>query len=239
MPTPTWASCIIGTSLAPSPIAKVMGALPVLGSTTFSLTSFTISAFCSGETLHAMTIVQESATSSNFFLLSSSAVIFSKAAPVTKHAFSGAPSPDPTALNSLTTPSNVRAISCTEIVRSGSMVWMFMESVKTLALKPMFRAVSSLSPVSTQSFTPAFRMSSMVSGTPTCSLSSMAVTPTSSTSFSISAATLSNSASFPVTFCFAASHFASQFVNSDWLSFFRPKSNVRKPSLENSERLLL
>mmetsp|Transcript_51619 Transcript_51619/g.136349 ORF Transcript_51619/g.136349 Transcript_51619/m.136349 type:complete len:257 (+) Transcript_51619:1994-2764(+) len=59
----------------------------------------------------------------------------------------------------------------------------------TFALRPMLRAVSSLSPVSTQSLTPALRMFSMASGTLSWSLSSIAVAPTMLRSFSINSAT--------------------------------------------------
>ena len=53
MPTPTCASCSMGTSLAPSPMANVTGAglLPLR-------IAFTSSAFCSGDTLQAMTTEQ-------------------------------------------------------------------------------------------------------------------------------------------------------------------------------------
>ena len=55
---------------------------------------------------------------------------------------------------------------------------------------PMLMAVSTLSPVSTQSCTPARLMSKIVLPTSSCSLSSMAVEPTRSNSTSSSSATL-------------------------------------------------
>ena len=51
IPIPTPAAWIMSTSFAPSPIARVMGS-----GTTCSRTSATISAFCVGETRHAITV---------------------------------------------------------------------------------------------------------------------------------------------------------------------------------------
>ena len=52
--------------------------------------------------------------------------------------------------------------------------------------KPMLTAVSTLSPVSIQTLMPAARMKAIVSGTSSCSLSSIAVHPMSSSPLSIS-----------------------------------------------------
>lgn len=46
------------------------------------------------------------------------------------------------------------------------------------AENPIFIAVSTLSPVSTQTIIPVYRISLIVSGTPSCNLSSIAVEPT-------------------------------------------------------------
>lgn len=53
----------------------------------------------------------------------------------------------------------------------------------------MLIAVSILSPVNTQIFMPAAERVSMQVGTPSCSLSSIAVHPTNTRSFSINSAT--------------------------------------------------
>eukprot|EP00835_Amoeboradix_gromovi_P001252 NODE_53_length_26956_cov_0.387348.p18 type:complete len:101 gc:universal NODE_53_length_26956_cov_0.387348:12581-12883(+) len=55
----------------------------------------------------------------------------------------------------------------------------FMFLLIKLQLVPMLIAVSTLSPVKTQSLMPALAILSMHSGTPNCSLSSMAVAPSS------------------------------------------------------------
>ncbi|EWM28709.1 hypothetical protein Naga_100002g83 [Nannochloropsis gaditana] len=63
-------------------------------------------------------------------------------------------------------------------------------SRRTLHEYPMLMAVSILSPVRTQNLTPPVARSAMVSGTPSCSLSSIAVRPTIVRSFSRLSATL-------------------------------------------------
>jgi hypothetical protein len=63
----------------------------------------------------------------------------------------------------------------------------------------MLIAVSILSPVRTHSLMPALRMCLIASGTPSCNLSSIAVEPAISKSFSISAATFSSYSSLPFT----------------------------------------
>mmetsp|Transcript_61638 Transcript_61638/g.193192 ORF Transcript_61638/g.193192 Transcript_61638/m.193192 type:complete len:205 (+) Transcript_61638:592-1206(+) len=175
MPTPTCASWIIGTSLAPSPTASVTGV-----GVTFSRTSLTSSAFCMGLTRHAMRTEHCSARwrkcsfSYPLFMMPESAF------PVTIIAlWTSRSSKDFSALPRV-------------VPSSSSMVWMFISSVSTSVLKPMFRAVSSLSPVSTQSLMPASRSFLMVSGTLSCSLSSMAVAPRISRGLSISSATSSS-----------------------------------------------
>jgi hypothetical protein len=70
-----------------------------------------------------------------------------------------------------------------------SYVWSLKMNIFSLNMpleKPMFSAVSSLSPVSIQTFIPALLKSSITSGTPSCSLSSKAVAPSKKRLFSIS-----------------------------------------------------
>lgn len=58
-------------------------------------------------------------------------------------------------------------------------------AVNNLQENPMFIAVSTLSPVKTQTFTPAYLSAAIVSPTLSYNLSSIAVAPTTVISFSI------------------------------------------------------
>ena len=85
---------------------------------------------------------------------------------------------------------------------------------KRPAATPMFIAVSTLSPVSTQTLIPTFFMNYIVKATSSCSLSSIAVEPMISNSFSIS---LSTWAIFPSLFSnsvFAFAFFYCHFAYS-------------------------
>mmetsp|Transcript_13432 Transcript_13432/g.20356 ORF Transcript_13432/g.20356 Transcript_13432/m.20356 type:complete len:272 (+) Transcript_13432:332-1147(+) len=81
IPIPIWASCIIPTSLAPSPIAKVTGS----GLMKF-LTSLTSNAFCLGLTRQAMTALQLLATENTISSNKGSPRKCSRAAPSTTKA---------------------------------------------------------------------------------------------------------------------------------------------------------
>mmetsp|Transcript_79386 Transcript_79386/g.227778 ORF Transcript_79386/g.227778 Transcript_79386/m.227778 type:complete len:207 (-) Transcript_79386:1823-2443(-) len=177
MPTPTCASWIMGTSLAPSPTESVTGCgeMP-------SRTRRTICAFCAGLTRHAMSTELPWAMSSNCSLVSSLSMKTCNAFPEIMSAFR------PGSSKSQSLWSSSRFI----VPSSSSMMRKSMEGVSTLVLKPMFRAVSNLSPVRTQSLMPAARIFSMVSGTPSWSLSSIAVVPKMSKLTSMSSATSAN-----------------------------------------------
>mmetsp|Transcript_36705 Transcript_36705/g.110928 ORF Transcript_36705/g.110928 Transcript_36705/m.110928 type:complete len:243 (-) Transcript_36705:254-982(-) len=242
----------MGTSLAPSPIASVTGE-----GLTPLLTRCTSSDFCNGATRHAMTTEHRSATSRNccvravitylVFLRrnrdlpdtsactappAGPALICSRAWPVT--------------INAATVPASAAArdllsisASCSGSVGPSlytSNTMMSISLLRTRVLKPIFLAVSNLSPVSTHSLMPASRIRTMVCWTPTCSLSSMALTPTISRPCSIfSAAAASASSRFVIAVC-AARYSVRHDSNSSGRKTRRPSTNVRKPSRANSCR---
>mmetsp|Transcript_134266 Transcript_134266/g.374239 ORF Transcript_134266/g.374239 Transcript_134266/m.374239 type:complete len:243 (-) Transcript_134266:303-1031(-) len=190
-----------------------------------SRTSFTISAFCMGLTRHAMRTEHDSATSRNSRFLRSLSRMPASASPVTIRACLRPP-----------LSSNLAAASASVVPSFLSTVWMFISSVSTFVLKPMLRAVSSLSPVSTQSLIPASRNFTMVSGTSSCSLSSMAVAPRISIGLSISSATAASCSSRSRVARLAASWRCCHAETSLPLSLRQPITRVRRPSLENSLR---
>mmetsp|Transcript_100403 Transcript_100403/g.289980 ORF Transcript_100403/g.289980 Transcript_100403/m.289980 type:complete len:252 (+) Transcript_100403:374-1129(+) len=100
----------------------------------------------------------------------------------------------------------------------------------------MFRAVSSLSPVSTQSLMPAARRREIVSPTPTWSLSSMPVAPTSSRFVSSFSATAARSPSLLDCAVCAFSNSECQASYSCVLRRRLPRTNVLKPSCASSVR---
>mmetsp|Transcript_24344 Transcript_24344/g.91943 ORF Transcript_24344/g.91943 Transcript_24344/m.91943 type:complete len:476 (-) Transcript_24344:383-1810(-) len=111
-----------------------------------------------------------------------------------------------------------------------------MASVSSLQVRPMLIAVSTLSPVSTHVLMPARARSEMVCGTPSCSLSSMAVAPTSSRSRSYFSATRSSASSLPPTVRSAASKSLRHLVTSDQGIQRRPSTSVRRPRSEKAVR---
>lgn len=82
MPIPTWAAVIMFTSFAPSPIARVVSDGLLLR------TIVTISAFCLGLTLQAMTTLAAYASSRNSCLTLGFLVILMSESPATMTAFS-------------------------------------------------------------------------------------------------------------------------------------------------------
>mmetsp|Transcript_108995 Transcript_108995/g.308324 ORF Transcript_108995/g.308324 Transcript_108995/m.308324 type:complete len:279 (+) Transcript_108995:723-1559(+) len=220
MPTPTCASCIMGTSLAPSPTANVTGR----GFTLFR-TSCTISAFCRGETRQAITTEQRWAIPRN---LSSSADPFrtSSACPVTMSPATQSPSAALLATASIF--SRLRSISAVPRP-STSRSKISMSLLRTLVLKPISLAVSSLSPVKTHNLMPARRRDTIVSATPTWSLSSIAVTPRISSFVSMFSATAARASSRFCSCTCARSYSSCHFLNSASASFRRPITRVRSP----------
>mmetsp|Transcript_8541 Transcript_8541/g.31970 ORF Transcript_8541/g.31970 Transcript_8541/m.31970 type:complete len:203 (+) Transcript_8541:1604-2212(+) len=100
----------------------------------------------------------------------------------------------------------------------------------------METAVSSLSPVSIQTSIPAWRNSEIVSGTPSASLSSTAVTPTSWQLVSINSATWLSFSSRSTSDALAEAYAPIQVLNSSSLNTFSASTNVRRPSVANKSR---
>mmetsp|Transcript_39586 Transcript_39586/g.102483 ORF Transcript_39586/g.102483 Transcript_39586/m.102483 type:complete len:326 (-) Transcript_39586:889-1866(-) len=226
MPTPTCASWIIGTSFAPSPMASVTGA----GQEVPFRTMRTICAFCSGETRQAMTTEQRTATGRKVFS-PPQALISSRAWPVTSSATAC-----PRSLLARARSSNSLTLCSTASPSPwpASSVMMSISVLRTRVLKPMLRAVSSLSPVSTHSLIPAMRMRTIVSWTPSCSLSSMAVTPTTESCVSSLSAAAASSSSRPDNAFWASSYSTFQMVYSVSVNTLLASTRVRRPSLANS-----
>mmetsp|Transcript_19224 Transcript_19224/g.55149 ORF Transcript_19224/g.55149 Transcript_19224/m.55149 type:complete len:233 (-) Transcript_19224:754-1452(-) len=105
---------------------------------------------------------------------------------------------------------------------------------KTFELNPMLRAVSNLSPVSTHRLMPAFLKLTIVSGTPSCNLSSIAVAPARSRFTSISSATLASSAARSPRDLAALSNVFFHSTNSSFFNDLRPITSVRRPCSANS-----
>mmetsp|Transcript_124610 Transcript_124610/g.311654 ORF Transcript_124610/g.311654 Transcript_124610/m.311654 type:complete len:315 (+) Transcript_124610:2032-2976(+) len=211
----------MGTSFAPSPTDSVTG----VGFTP-SLTRRTICAFCSGDTRHAMTTEQFCATARNRIFSCMSPKMTSSAAPVTIMAFSRLSK----LLNLAASASTALATEAAVLSGARSSVAIVIPASRTLALKPIFLAVSSLSPVRTHRLIPASRSFSMVSGTPVCNLSSIAVTPTMSKSTSISSATRAKLPSRSSKDFWAAWYLSSQRRHSSCRSVRLPMTNVLRPS---------
>mmetsp|Transcript_1720 Transcript_1720/g.3175 ORF Transcript_1720/g.3175 Transcript_1720/m.3175 type:complete len:228 (-) Transcript_1720:1996-2679(-) len=170
MPTPTCAACIIPTSLAPSPMARVTLRL------SFLLTSSTSSVFWRGVTLHAITTLATSLRSANFR---------------SRRGWRAKTRVPPSTTNPKcfpSCPSCMRAVQ-RPIVQS---IWacvssMFVSFSRTTSISssnkphdnPILMAVSCLSPVRIHILIPARSRSTRVSGTSSCNLSSIAVAPMS------------------------------------------------------------
>mmetsp|Transcript_71799 Transcript_71799/g.226843 ORF Transcript_71799/g.226843 Transcript_71799/m.226843 type:complete len:223 (-) Transcript_71799:112-780(-) len=208
MPTPMSAAWIIPTSLAPSPIASVVHPA--------DLTSLVTRAFCKGETRQQITAAHKLPASRNLALRSS---VSAQASAWPSMIMACSPSPSPPRALAITSPSCLPTAACPSSL--ASTLSPLPSAAKTSGVsevtlcatmslrrsehaKPMFMAVSLLSPVSTHSLMPARARTAMQSGTPSCSLSSMAVEPRRVRSFSISSCTVSRSSSCPCTVLLAA-----------------------------------
>mmetsp|Transcript_20503 Transcript_20503/g.56885 ORF Transcript_20503/g.56885 Transcript_20503/m.56885 type:complete len:361 (+) Transcript_20503:2615-3697(+) len=108
--------------------------------------------------------------------------------------------------------------------------------VRTLVEYPISMAVSRLSPVNTQSLIPALPSVAMVSGTPTCSLSSMAVAPTMCRSLSSASAASVSFSSRPLMAVAAAVNCSSHSSHCASVRKRTPRTSVRRPSDANSPR---
>mmetsp|Transcript_16212 Transcript_16212/g.33275 ORF Transcript_16212/g.33275 Transcript_16212/m.33275 type:complete len:209 (-) Transcript_16212:2063-2689(-) len=204
------------TSLAPSPIASVITG----GFVRLSLTSFTTSAFCFGLTLQQMQTSQCRAKSRNSILTSSLRARVRVAPSMTiaclpsSFSFGGSLPPTPTSFIMI----SIMCCFNSTTVKAPERMCMFMSCMSSLQEKPMLIAVSCLSPVRTQSFMPASAKVSIASGTPSCSLSSMAVAPTSVSPTSTSSARASCAACLPSINRLALCHFSLKALNSSSVS---------------------
>ena len=94
----------------------------------------------------------------------------------------------------------------------------------------MLMAVSILSPVSTHTLIPASFINWIVSATLSCNLSSIAVEPINSKSFSINSLTFAISSSLSTTLCRANVNFSFHYSYSSVSKYFYARSRVRRPS---------
>mmetsp|Transcript_27836 Transcript_27836/g.69960 ORF Transcript_27836/g.69960 Transcript_27836/m.69960 type:complete len:298 (+) Transcript_27836:1849-2742(+) len=117
------------------------------------------------------------------------------------------------------------------------MTWICISSVRIPHESPMLMAVSCLSPVRTQILTPASSSVRSVSGTPSCSLSSMPVIPSRRRSDSMisTAASIAASASSP-TVPRAASYFSIQSSRNFSSKSRYASTSVRRPPAANDSR---
>mmetsp|Transcript_20084 Transcript_20084/g.50048 ORF Transcript_20084/g.50048 Transcript_20084/m.50048 type:complete len:201 (-) Transcript_20084:2312-2914(-) len=181
------------TSLAPSPMASVMRPL--------SFTRLVTSAFCSGDTRQHTTEVQPLPRERNRCASSFSRAKDSDRPSITSAmstSFFSAVShfliPSISCCRTASRPKSWN--SCRVISRSLSCLTssLMLTTWRSMSLRisehacPMLIAVSCLSPVSTHTEMPARIICSMHHGTPSCSLSSIAVAPTRKRSFSMSSA---------------------------------------------------
>mmetsp|Transcript_67899 Transcript_67899/g.112869 ORF Transcript_67899/g.112869 Transcript_67899/m.112869 type:complete len:241 (-) Transcript_67899:1478-2200(-) len=215
IPTPTCAACIIATSFAPSPIARVVALC------TLSLTRETSCAFCDGAHRHATTAEQywvycrKASWQPTLSPLLSTLSTISSASPSMTRARFGRALPVISALRKSSAYCRAPALS-----RSWILSLLVCDFALTISMCVVWSnswhayailiAVSSLSPVRTHSEMPARPRSAMHAGTPTCSLSSMAVEPSSFRSTSIRSHSLS------ISFGSSRAFFSSSSV--DWMA---------------------
>ena len=105
----------------------------------------------------------------------------------------------------------------------------FIHSLSRLQVRAMEMAVSSLSPVSIHTWMPASRRASIVSGTPSCSLSSTAVAPSSSRFVSSRAAQAPTFSDRFSSDTLASLYSLAHSFHSSSASTRRPTQRVRKP----------
>mmetsp|Transcript_69354 Transcript_69354/g.200919 ORF Transcript_69354/g.200919 Transcript_69354/m.200919 type:complete len:240 (-) Transcript_69354:1891-2610(-) len=223
MPMPTWAPWIIETSLAPSPTAIVMLVLSC------SRTSSTNFRFCCGERrqqTHARLRRARSYKPAEASLDANAAVtnVPSRTRPPPEDELES-----PSVSTHRAASSNSKAwstpVQFTKLARR-------MSSVKSRHARTISTAVSVLSPVSTQKRIPAALIVTIASGTPACSLSSIALMPARFSECSSSAATAAMASSRPSALDSAAVHFARHPWKASGVIRFDAKTKVRKPRRE-------
>mmetsp|Transcript_19543 Transcript_19543/g.46669 ORF Transcript_19543/g.46669 Transcript_19543/m.46669 type:complete len:204 (+) Transcript_19543:1203-1814(+) len=196
MPQPMCAACIIPTSLAPSPTASVIAR-------SFAFTSSVTLAFCRGDTRQQTTEWHSRQSARNASSASGVSTLSIAAPSTTRPAPRPLPVPfsaDPPSWS--TCCSRCPSRSATPKLFSGSSsplrTTRGMSEVKREHETAMLMAVSSLSPVSTHTLSPAESIASTVVPTPSCSLSSTAVAPSSVRPASAASAASAMAASRPV-----------------------------------------
>mmetsp|Transcript_36314 Transcript_36314/g.89463 ORF Transcript_36314/g.89463 Transcript_36314/m.89463 type:complete len:244 (+) Transcript_36314:869-1600(+) len=234
MPTPMCAAWIMPTSLAPSPMASVMRPL--------SLTSPVTSAFCRGDTRQHTTDVHPLPSDRKMRARSGSSAKDSERPSMTSPTSMSAVSatshfalPSSSCFFTLARPSRSnssrvisRSLSC--FTRSLMLTTTSsMSSRRRLHAWPMLMAVSCLSPVSTHTAMPARISCSMHCGTPSCSLSSMAVAPSRMSSFSMISAVASIFSSRFSSDCAAAVYVLFHSAYCASLSSRLARHSVRSP----------
>ena len=183
---------IIATSFAPSPIARVI----LLGLR--ALTIDTIAPFYYGDTLQAKTASTLSHMFKNTSSVSTSDSILVRLSPDMIKAYF-------VLFEDLMLSSAILSYCFMPSISTESTRCYFISVFNSPAENPIFTAVSTLSPVRTQTFTPTDFKAMIVSGTSSCSLSSIAVDPTTCKPSSSFAFTLSSFSSLSITLAAASS----------------------------------
>mmetsp|Transcript_16130 Transcript_16130/g.32629 ORF Transcript_16130/g.32629 Transcript_16130/m.32629 type:complete len:252 (-) Transcript_16130:1974-2729(-) len=225
IPTPMWAARIMPTSLAPSPMPSVI--LP------FSCrrTQSTISDFCLGLRRHPTTDLAILVRLINLVSSSGASAKCSVAPSMTRPYFF---SPSVSTASAVQRP-KARSICADVPGTSCSLIITISMSSSNVPLdRPILIAVSCLSPVKIQIAIPAWRRDRSVSGTPSCSLSSIAVTPTNVKARSISSATTSTSLSRSVKDPRASAYRLLHWSNHASSTWRYANASVRSPSTANA-----
>mmetsp|Transcript_144952 Transcript_144952/g.361558 ORF Transcript_144952/g.361558 Transcript_144952/m.361558 type:complete len:281 (+) Transcript_144952:992-1834(+) len=228
MPIPTCAPWIMGTSLAPSPIASVIA----FG---FCMrTSSTSSRFCIGESRqHTHELLATATSYSAVFALASDKMWPTDLPSRTMACLRGMPFNESSLLE--------RGTSLSLVVHSrgddvSTTLTIFMPASSNLHDLAISTAVSTLSPVSTHTRIPASRSVAIVDGTRSCNRSSRAVMPTYVRPSSMAAASRSSLALRSSMALFASAHRARQAEKSAGGMVLRATTSVRRPCRENSAK---
>mmetsp|Transcript_7012 Transcript_7012/g.17725 ORF Transcript_7012/g.17725 Transcript_7012/m.17725 type:complete len:470 (-) Transcript_7012:1003-2412(-) len=221
MPMPTCAFCSMGTSLAPSPTASVMVSSRLR-------TMDTTAHFCMGVTRQHTTEMQR--------------LVRRYSSPVASREGRRCSSDTPsiTSANAVSSPFSTAAMHSRTALMAASSVKQsctfttVMSVVIRLHASLMLMAVSILSPVRTHTFTPACSSDAMASGTPSCSLSSIADTPSTVSPCSTSSASAACASCRPWICSAAASHRANHSWKAPGSSSRYATYSTRRPSTAKS-----
>mmetsp|Transcript_14832 Transcript_14832/g.62611 ORF Transcript_14832/g.62611 Transcript_14832/m.62611 type:complete len:244 (-) Transcript_14832:2140-2871(-) len=234
MPTPMCAAWIMPTSFAPSPMASVI--FPE------SFTRPVTSAFCKGLTRQHTTethpVPKDKKSGASVGSSANARLRPSITTPMSRsRAEHSSHAAMPFLICAATEARPLLSKSSLEIARSLSSLIKSLMLITCTSMSsrnnehacPMLIAVSCLSPVKTQTATPARMSCSMHPGTPSCSLSSMAVAPSNSSSVSITSAHASIFSSRFSRLCAAAVYVSFQDAYSALESSRFARHSVRKP----------